>query len=167
MSCVMMRSDTLAALAEYTASLLNMGFDYFGMSAPESLFEALKDCADRYHFFSEEKIYAKLYELNHDAYKGRYAEAPHVLSLLPAAMPPYRANRQYDRSEYIGGEQGHWELSAWHYQMFSRLDCFLYQCNESPTYKAPLYLAMIELRRAFALFIVRNNIGYASHPWGK
>lgn len=167
MSCVLLRSETLSALAEYAASLLNMGYEYFGMNAPESLFEALKDCSDGYRFFSEEKIYAKICELNRAAYTGRYEGEPEALSRLPAKMPPYHANRQYDRGKYLGGDQGHWEVSAWHYQMFSRLDCFLYQCSENPAHKTPLFQAMSELRDAFALFIVRNSAEYAAHPWGK
>ena len=82
-------------------------------------------------------------------------------------MPPYRTNRQYDRGKYVGGDQGHWEMSAWHYQMFSRLDCFLYHCSENPAHKTPLFRAMSELRDDFALFIVRNSAEYAAHPWGK
>lgn len=164
MSCMMLQRETHAALADFITALLNMGRGYFGMDAPLKLRDALKDCADSDWFFEESKVYKRLFELNRGAYETRYKGNPMALSMIHSGMPVYYPNKEFDRVGYEGGRGGHWVVSAWHYQMFSRLERFLYQCNEETTSETPLYKALNELRYDFALFIVRNNSKYAQFP---
>ena len=164
MSSMLLQMETHAALADYIAALLNMGREFFGMDAPEQLREALKDCADGYQFYDEAKIYKMLYQMNRSAYESRYQKNPIALAMIESGMPLYFPNRVFERVAYEGGRDGHWVLSPWHYRIFHSLDSFLYQCNEAPVYKTPLFEALNELRYDFSLFIVRNHVEYAQFP---
>lgn len=164
MSCMLLTRETHAALADYIAALLNMGREFFGMDAQDQLRKALKDCADGYQFYDEAKIYKRLYRMNRDAYETRYKGNPLALALIESGMPCYFSSRKFERTEYEGGRLGHWIVSPWHYQMFSRLDNYLYHCDEAPVCESELFRALNELRSDFSLFIVRNHADYAHFP---
>lgn len=166
MSCFMVRNESISALAGWMESLLNGGFNTHYMEAPEMLYIELRgDCADRYGFFSAEKIFSRLYDLNARAYIGRYAKNhPEVLEeCYPFAPVEYEENRKHRRGEW--GE-GHAVVSPWHYEMQKRLDCFIYQCTEDANNGNELLSALVDLSRTLAGFIVRNNDAYCAAEWG-
>lgn len=160
MSCLVMGSGPLAALADYIAAQLNMGFNFFGIEAPESIYRALcDDCyiAGRY---DEEAIYRKLHSLNMRAYVGRYSRYDEPVEFI--APEPYKPHTAYARPEY---RDEHYIVATWHYHMAQRLHFIVYQCAEDATVNDPLYLALKTFSHVFDGFIVRNNEEYVAHRW--
>lgn len=162
MSIFVMEPRALAVLAEGVEKTLNMGYTYMGMDAPESLRDALKDCADRYGFFSRSKIFARLYALNYaafaDRYDGRHLEATDETPDTPD-IPD-----QLHRAEYAGG---HHTIESLHYRFAKLVECYLYQCEEGQIPSDPLYKGMEDFQRGWFGFIVRNSEGYTAAPWGE
>ena len=72
MSCMVMKKEPLAALANAVEARLNCDYGFWGFEAPKSLYEAFRDCWV-YGAFSAEAIYNKLYAFNIKAYNSRYA----------------------------------------------------------------------------------------------
>ena len=71
MSCFVMNPEPLAAIANAVETRLNCDYNYWGFSAPDSLYRELADCKTSCTYFAEE-IYKKLYAVNVRAYNGRY-----------------------------------------------------------------------------------------------
>ena len=161
MSCFGMNPEPLAAIANAVETRLNCDYNYWGFSAPDSLYRALADCKTSCTYFAEE-IYKKLYAVNVRAYNGRYMshEEP-VDEEAPAIdVDNYTVHR---RPEYR--EHG-FAVRPWHYKLAKLLDCWLYQTAEDATYKDPLRLAMVEFRDNLYSFIVTNRPEYVTSSWG-
>lgn len=158
MSCMMMESTPLSAIADYIAYLLSYDYSYKGMEAPTEIAHVLyEDCYDRtFMEWKPEKIYEKLYRLNQRAYCGRY-EMPVDLSI-----PPYEPTDICKRCEWNGHT---FVVEEWHYQMASRIACFNYQCEEDSTRLDELHLEMFELQNCLFSFIVINNQMFHNHRW--
>lgn len=162
MSCMMMRLEPLAALANAVEVRLNFGYDYWGFGAPESLYHELEDCKTPY-IYDAKAICRKLYAVNVRAYNGRYGghEEP-VAEDAPVI----------DGSKYIihrppkYREHG-FAVRPWHYQLAKLLDLWLYQTAEDATRSDPLRLAMGEFRDSLFRFIVRNSSDYVGLLWGE
>ena len=161
MSCFMMPPDTLAALAKGIEVALNVGFNFLGLEAPESLGIELLDCADKYRFYSEKQIYSRLYDLNRRAYAGRYPGEPDIEPVPD--MPKIPALLHY--AEY-DPDSGCRIITEEHYKYLKLLECLIYQCCEDATIKDPLFLALQDFRRNWMAFIIRNNPIFAALPWG-
>lgn len=155
MSCMIQKPENTAAIAEYISHLLNMGFDFCGMSAPESLFHELDECNIR-GYYEESEIYEKLRDLNRAAYVGRYPDGLIVESM------GYKENTIDSRAEWTGE---HWEIKNWHYKMLKMIQFFNYQCEEDATINDPLHKAMEQLEKALMQFIVMNSAQYNAQPW--
>lgn len=162
MSCFMMDPRALAVLAEGVEKTLNMGYSYMGMDALESLRDALKDCADRYGFFSRSKIFARLYALNYAAFADRY-DGRHLEGIDETPAAPDIPD-QLHRVEYADGRH---TIEPLHYRFAKLIECYLYQCEEGQTPSDPLYKGMEDFRRVWFGFIVRNAAEYAAAPWGE
>ena len=63
MSCMVMRLEPLAALANAVEVRLNCDYNYWGFEAPDSLYRELSDCKTSCTYFAE-RIYQKLYAVN-------------------------------------------------------------------------------------------------------
>ena len=157
-----MNPESLAAIANAVETRLNCDYDYWGFSAPDSLYRELADCKTSCTYFAE-PIYRKLYATNVRAYNGRYAsheepadeEAPIIdgSKYIVHHRPEYR-------------EHG-FAARPWHYQLAKLLDCWLYQTAEDATYNDPLRLAMKEFRDTLYSFIVSNSPEYTEVQWGE
>lgn len=158
MSCLMMNEKALAAIALAAENLLNMGYNAWGFEAPESLFEALRDCENERGFFDTKLIYSRLYILNSRAYAGRYKEP---VNITPPEVD-FSSVWLWKRPEY----NGHYIIKEWHYKLLKLLDCFNYQTAEQATSRDPLKKAMDELARVLSCFIARNSAAYEAAPWG-
>lgn len=162
MSCFVMSNEPLAALANAVETRLNCDYNYWGFSAPDSLYTALADCKTSCTYFAED-IYRRLYAVNVRAYNGRYADHEE---------PEDEEAPTIDGSKYIihhppeYREHG-FAVRPWHYQLAKLLDCWLYQTAEDATYKDPLRLAMKEFRDDLYSFIVGNSPDYTAAPWGE
>ena len=160
MSCFVMNPEPLAAIANAVETRLNCDYNYWGFSAPDSLYRELNDCKTSRTYFAE-AIYKKLYALNIRAYNGRYSghekpvgeEAPIIdgSMYIIHRRPAYR-------------EHG-FAVRAWHYHLAKLLDFWLYQTLEDATHNDPLRLAMVEFQRALYTFIVTNSTEYADVQW--
>lgn len=159
MSCLMMNEKALAAIALSVESLLNIGYNAWGFEAPESLFEALRDCENEFSSFYAEKIYEKLYILNFRSYAGRYKEP---LNITPPDVD-FSSVKLWERPEY---NNGFYTIKEWHYKLLKLLDCFNYQTSEQTTSRDPLKKAMDEFARVLSGFIARNSAAYEAAPWG-
>lgn len=159
MSCFIMEEKAVAKLATYTAALLNMGYNFFGMEAPKSLYSAFSDCCDKYGFYSEGKIYSAIYQLNIDAVNGRYNDHYQL-----ADYDKFQPATAYKRPEY---SDGHYKIDKWMLEMSKRIACFNYQCAEEATEKSELRLAMRDLEIALNTFIVHNMSEWQSAEWGE
>lgn len=162
MSCIMLTTRAHAAMAETIADLLNLGFNSFGFSAPDTLYKALNDCRNIYGEYSSAAIYDRLYSLNAAAYNGRYANAPHIPDAAPVPdmpdIPPLRTGREFT--------DDHEKILPWHYHLCKLLDCLIYQASEDVTAKDPLFLALVDFSRAYTTFLVSNAQAYNTFPWG-
>lgn len=161
MSCFIVRPSTVAAIADFTACLLNHGFNFFGFETNGELSLALMDCK-RGGWYSEQEIFKELARLNREAFKSRYANNLDVLETLEP-LPEYKENTTYKARKYQDGRP---VIEKWHYEMLKMLDCFLYQCSEDGTDKTHLYKGLVNLRNTMAMFIVRANADYDAFPWG-
>lgn len=159
MSCFMMPADCLATISKTLESILNCGFNGFGFSAPSSLHDALKDCRDRYGYYSDCAIFRRLYSLNLAAYNGRYSKGPtpETIPDMPE-VPALPTMRQY--------ADHHEKLLPWHFKFCKLLDCLIYQADEDATYKAPLFLALVDFSHRYKTFLVCNMEEYQALPWG-
>lgn len=162
MSSFIMDTRAVAVIADGIEKTLNMGYNYLGLEAPESLRDALKDCADRHGFYDGAKIFAKLYSLNYWAYAERY-EGRHPEDV--AEQPePVAVNSLLARVEYANG---HFTVKPEHYKYTKLLECFMYQCNEGSAVKTQLYKGLDDLKRRWYSFLVCNSDEWAAAPWGE
>ena len=161
MSCFVMNPEPLAAIANAVETRLNCDYNYWGFSAPDSLYRELADCKTSCTYFAED-IYRKLYTVNVRAYNGRYADHEE---------PEDEEAPTIDGSKYVihhppeYREHG-FAVRPWHFQLAKLLDCWLYQTAEDATFKDPLRLAMKEFRDNLYGFIVGNSPEYVDAPWG-
>ena len=135
MSAWIMAPEPLRKLATYISDLLNMGFNYFGMEAPRSLYAALLECRDKHGFFDESKIYNELLQLNIDAVNGRYKENSQI-SEFEKFKPAIAHNRPVYKNQ-------HYTIEKWMLEMSKRLACYNYQCAEDATDERPLHKSLI------------------------
>lgn len=161
MSCVVMKLESLAALANAVECRLNCNYDFWGFDAPSSLYCELKECQSA-HLYSAEDIFRKLYILNIRAYNGRYEG--HQKS-IEEEIPTIDGSKYivHHRPEYR--EHG-FAVRPWHYQLAKLLDFWLYQTAEDTTRNDPLRLAMGEFRDCLYYFIVQNSPEYFALQWG-
>ena len=157
MSCFVMKPEAISKIATYTAALLNMGYNYFGMEQPDELAAALHDCRDIYGLYDSKKVYEKLYALNLEAYNGRYSENNDYI-------PPYKGLIAYKKPEY---KDGHYKVDKWMLEMSNRLSCFRYQCCEDATYGTDLYNAIGKLIDRLNSYIVQNMKAWHDAKWGE
>ena len=167
MSCFIMNAEPMAALAGWIADILNYGYENYGFDAPEKLREAVEEkcpiskCGD----ISEADVFRELYNLNMEAYLGRYRRAPADVDLL--TVPDYKTCRKHKRTSWVSENGGHALIEPWHYEMAKRLDCLIYQCTEDGADSENLYYGLIALRSTFLSYIVRNSNDYAASEWGR
>lgn len=157
MSSFIMFDRSHAAIADTLWRILNSGFNRFGFDAPDSLHNALKDCRDRYGYYSCEQIYNRIYQLNARATGARYGVDASPVPDMPA-FPSLVEPRQCINY--------HEKLLPWHYTFCKLLDCLIYQCSEDATRNDPLLLALIDFSRVYKSFLVVNTEEYSAAPWG-
>lgn len=168
MSCFIMNPEPLAAIANAVETRLNVGFDYWGFEAPDSLFHELSDCKSARTYYAED-IYRKLYALNVRAYNGRYSghEEPEDEMAPTIDGSKYTVHHGPEYQSRGEGNGTTFAVLPWHYQLAQLLDCWLYQTAEDATYKDPLRLAMAEFRDNLYGFIVTNSPEYVDTRWGE
>lgn len=163
MSCFIMEPTSIAQIACAAEALLNMGYDYFGMEAPVSMRDALKDCMDNFGHFDRHLIYDRLFELNVRAYCIRYGDKVDKGSSSWPDFSSLSFSPIHRRFQY---KDHHMLIRSWHYHLAKKLDCYVYQVSEDGTRGDPLTLAMEEWACDLMRFIVRNNNIYCSASWG-
>lgn len=161
MSCMVMKSEPLAVLANAVETRLNTGYDFWGFEAPDSLYRELEDCKTCCTY-SAEAIYRKLYAVNIRAYNGRYARNEEPADELPPDVDITRYTITHGPKYREHG----FAVCPWHYQLAMLLDFWLYQTLEDATYADPLRLAMAEFKRDLYSFIVTNSPEYYTGRWG-
>lgn len=163
MSCFIMHPDAIATVAEGLEKVLNMGYNVFGIEAPETLTEALAGsclCTDKYGFFHVEKIYKALYTLNAAAYAERYREG--LDDFIPAY--PEKVKSLLPRPEWAAGR---YIVQPEFYHYTQLLECLIYQCDEGSAAKTQLYKGLEEFKRRLWAFIIHNSAEYKSFTWGE
>lgn len=162
MSCLIMKPEALAALANAVETRLNCGYDFWGFDAPNSLYDELRDCKS-IHLYHSEGIYRRLYALNVQAYNGRYKDHEE-----PAGEEaPVIDVNQYTIHHGPAYREHGFAARPWHYHLAKLLDLWLYQTAEGWTCKDPLRLAIGEFRDSLYYFIVRNSPEYITGRWGE
>lgn len=157
MSCIVMKCEPLAALANAVEARLNCGYDFWGFDVPGSLYTALDDCRT-IRLYEAEEIYRKLYVLNVKAYNERYKSHEEPLSeKIPVV--DVSAYTVHHKPEYR--EHG-FAVRPWHYHLASLLDFWLYQTLEGAVKDDPLRLAMRDFRDSLYGFIVQNSPPYTA-----
>ena len=162
MSCFVMNNEPLAALANAVETRLNCDYNYWGFSAPDSLYTALADCKTSCTYFAKD-IYRRLYAVNVRAYNGRYADHEE---------PADEEAPTIDGSKYIVHRPPEYRehgfaVCLWHYQLSKLLDCWIYQTAEDSTRNDPLRLAMQKFWDNLYSFIVLNSPEYTAVRWGE
>ena len=163
MSCMIMNSESLAAIANAAETLLNCGYEYFGFDATHKMRDAFRDCRTC-GFYAAEEIYKKLYAVNVAAYNGRYKdhETPADNEAPTIDGSCYKVHQ---RPEYV---EHHHAVRPWHYHLAKLLDFWLYQTSEAATWKDPARAAMLDFQKALYEFIVQRSGEYDNAPaWGR
>ena len=162
MSCIVMKYESLAALANAVEARLNCDYNFWGFDAPDSLYRAFEDCRT-VRLYSAEDIYNRLYMLNAKAYNERYKN--HEEAAVEKA-PIIDGSRYiiHHRPEYW--EHG-FAVRPWHYYLAALLDCWLYQTLEGVVRNDPRRLAMRDFRDGLYGFIIRNSPPYTAVRLGE
>lgn len=162
MSCMIMSKEPLAALANAVETLLTCGYDFFGFDAPDSLFNAARDCRNM-GLFSADALYRRMYALNIAAYNGRYAdhEQPMDDEAPDVDLSKYMVHRPPEYAEH------HHAVRPWHYHLAKLLDFWLYQTSEDATRYDDFVVAMRELRDCLFQFVVQRSSEYDRYGWGR
>lgn len=168
MSCVVMNSEALAAIANAVETRLNCNYDFWGFEAPDSLYRELDDCKTSCTYFSE-AIYRKLYSLNVRAYNGRYNGHEELEDEVAPTIDvnSYTVHHGPEYQKRGDGTGITFAVCQWHYQLAQLLDCWLYQTAENATCSDPLRLAMAEFRDDLYHFIVQHSPEYINGRWGQ
>lgn len=155
MSSFMMKSETLAYIANFIAVQMNHGFNYTGLESVD--FSCFEDCK-KGAFISAEEIYKKLYQLNfnafHERYNGRHDDECTFEEFINVQIHKPRAYADY-----------HAVVEKWHYQMLKSLECYLYQCNEDESCKSEIFQAVQRFKDSLMRFIVYNSVEYNAAKW--
>lgn len=158
MSCFIMETRAIAALARGMETILNSGYAFAGFEAPAALAEALEDCRDKYGYYEEKRIFTALYDLNAAAFAGRYKEEQE-----PAPEWPDNVPRLLTRPAY----NGYYQPGADFWKYYKLLDCLIYQTSEDATRDNALYKALLGFSRVLAAYLVRNCAAYDAAEWGR
>lgn len=159
MSSFMMKSETLAYIANFIAVQMNHGFNYTGIVADFSCFnDCVKgDCING-RFASAEEIYKKLYQLNfnacHERYDGRYDDEYSMEKFKDIAI-----------HKPLSYADHHAIAEKWHYQMLKSMECYLYQCCEGDCHKSEIYQTVKQFKNNLMCFIVHNSIEWQAAKW--
>lgn len=156
MSCWMLSNKSKSMLADYIASVLNAGFNYHGIDAPDDLRTALNDCVVC-GYYEPSKVFEHLTDLNSHAYKERYRETPDGETDIYKAQPRFTEYREYNGQHEI--------IKPWHYQILKRIECFLYQCKEGDTPNELLFKGLEQLESKLMHYIVQNSQEWHDAAW--
>ena len=137
MSCFIVEPECIQAQAAFIAEILNRGYsELYKICADDALKDVFRDCRDR-NGYSAHKIYRTLYIMNLRAYNGRYKEnVKEFAKYVPTAAPTNLL------------------------QLYSYMDCYLYQCAEDPVHKTPLYNVVESLQNRLARTIIKSLPNY-------
>lgn len=140
MSCFIVDAECIQAQAAFIAEILNRGYsDLYQISADDALKDVFKACMDR-NGYSAHKIYRTLYIMNLKAYNGRYNDnVKEFAKYEPTAAPTNLL------------------------QLYSYMDCYLYQCAEEPVYKTPLYNVIESLHYRLSRTIITRLPNYKAY----
>lgn len=140
MSCFIVEPECIQAQAAFIAEILNRGYsELYKICADDTLKDVFKDCRDR-NGYSAHKIYRMLYIMNLRAYNGRYKEnVKEFAKYVPTAAPTNLL------------------------QLYSYMDCYLYQCAEEPVHKTPLYNVIESLQSRLARTIIKSLPNYEAY----
>lgn len=161
MSCVIMKLEPLAALANAVEARLNCNYNYWGFDVSYDLACALHDCLI-VGYYSEKKIFDRLYALNVRAYNSYYKNHE-----VPAdeSAPPFDVSRYVIHHGPTYRDHG-FAVCPWHLQLARVLDFWLYHTSHSSVCNDPLRVAMKEFQFNLYAFIVQNDAQYRSGRWG-
>ena len=157
--CLLMKPESLAAIANAVEARLNCDFNYWGFEAPVSLYRELNDCRFSYAFYAK-FIFRKLYTLNIRACNNGNVDP------VDEDIPDIDWKRYVVHHPPEYQEHG-FAIRPWHYQLAMLLDYWLCQTSADVTCNDPLRLAMEEFRDTLYRFIVQNNPYYNSGQWGE
>lgn len=153
MSCAISRPEKVSQVANFISRLLNQGYNSFGFEVPRDVFEAFEDCKDNHGYYSSDKIYTALVELNFKAYNGRYNETNVI-----------------DEEKFKNPDIDIWEprtkyAQRWHYEILKALHSVHYQLVEDATSKDPKTKTLSKLSKIVAEYIATSNEIYESISW--
>ncbi len=168
MSCLIMKREPLAAIANAVETRLNCNYDFWGFEAPDSLYRELEDCKTSCSYFAE-PIYRRLYAINVRAYNGRYSshEKPADEEAPAIDGSKYIVHQRPEYQTCSDGTGTTFAVRPWHYHLARLLDFWLYQTAEDATRSDPLRLAMAEFRDGLYSFIVQHSPEYYDGRWGE
>lgn len=155
MSSFMIKSETLAYIANFIAVQMNNGYNYTGLESVD--FSCFEDCK-KDAFISAEEIYKKLYQLNFDAFHERYS-GRHDDECILEAFQDMEIHKPVKYKDYYPVAE------KWHYQMLKSMECYLYQCREGDCPKSEIYQAVKRFKDVLMCFIVHSSAEYHTAEW--
>ena len=153
MSAFMISDNTLSMITNILCRLQVAGYDSFGFESPESLNEVFSNCRDYYGFWTGEKVFSELANMNAAALKARYKDPDDMIG-----NPKYKKDIDIWEARENGPKQ-------WHYQFLKSLQCYLYQCTEGSIPETALYKALKELENIITYYIVTHTPEYKKAIW--
>lgn len=151
MSCMICKDESISKISNFIARLLNQGFNSFGFSASQKIFNAFDNCVVG-GFYNSNRIYNELYTLNYIAYNERYNIQGEEIEISK--------NPDIDIWEPMQQFAQHW-----HVEILKNIQCLEYQLTEKATENEPKTKALQELVNILALYIATNNNIYNGIDW--
>lgn len=134
MSCMILKADLIAAIADAMCEHLAVNTRYNDGYSAENGFEAFKACETKAGEYDKHKVYRRLYIENLRAYNGRYGEDV-------KEFEKYRPHKITDKK-----------------QLYRAITSYIYQLSEDATFKGIVIKAAYELQNALANDIIKHCI---------
>ena len=162
MSSFMVKSETIATIADFISTVFNDKNNNTRMAIQDNAYTTIEKLQPQNSYIktvSIKAVYAALSEMNCNALNQRYI---HGDKAEPEQFP-----KDYNHFEIARNyHDGAYEIPASYYQLLKSIDCYLYQCSEGNVPESALYKAVQSIRNTLANWIIRNTTAYNAANWG-
>lgn len=151
MSCFIVSNENLSILSDFIYAQNNYGFNYTGLSVPDSLQRIFYNYKKN-RTMNEKEIFKTLYKANLIAYDCRYGKEP-IQFILPDAYKDSKTIKPRNISK------------DWYFIVYKKLQCYLYQLTENITLDSDIYKCLKDVKNCIASAIISDTEEYKKIEW--
>ena len=151
MSCFIVSNENLSILSDFIYAQNNYGFNYTGLTAPDSLQRIFYNYKKN-RTMNEKEIFETLYKQNLIAYDSRYGKEP-IQDILPDAYKDSKTVKPRNISK------------DWYFVVYKKLQCYLYQLAEDGTIDSEIYKCLTDVKNRIASAIISDTEEYKKIEW--